>query len=143
MMQRIGGAISMWEPSPNQSIGMWLEGVHLDGPDEVTVVVHFVGTMAAAAGCDTSIQRFSSGVSLGAVLKSMGDGHVGLARVLDVPESFVAMIQGREAVLTEPIIQDTSATLMPSAVCLKGISGAHSGRPCAIFLDPWFQSCLH
>jgi hypothetical protein len=119
------------------------EALFREGPDEITLVVHFVGSTAAAVGCDTSIHRFSRGVSLMAALESMGAGQRGVARLLATPESFVALIQGREAGLSEPLTRDTSVTLMPSTVCLKGITGAHASRPCGIWLDSWSHPSLH
>ena len=119
------------------------EALFREGPDEITLVVHFVGSTAAAAGCDTSIHRFSRGMSLMAALESMGAGQRGVARLLATPESFVALIQGRETGLLEPMTRDTTVTLMPSTVCLKGLTGAHGSRPCGIWLDSWSHPSLH
>ncbi len=122
--------------------GLWPR-LHRDGPDEITVTVRFVGTLCAAAGCDACVHRFSSGITLEDVFWSVGRSHLGLARVLETPESYVATVQGREAHLQEPLMKDTTVTLMPSAVCLKGISGAHTGRPCVIHFDSGAEPVWH
>lgn len=125
----------LWTPiSPLEEAKLALPG--LEGPEEVTVTIHYVGVLSALAGCDISVQRFSAGTTLRRVMGSVAETSERLGRVFATTEGLQAYVDGREAILEEPLLRDVTVVLMASGVGLKGLSGAHTGRPCLIQLNP-------